>query len=199
MGWGAAAGALGGAAVSAFGAHKANKKNIGLAKDQMAFQERMSNTAHQREVKDLKAAGLNPVLSAMGGQGAASPSGQTAQMKNVAEGASSSAMQFMQGLKQLEKTDADIANVKADTANKTPEALLKGQASNAITDVINRFTTDSPSAKQTSKAKGDAMKEVYKKSIEPRINSAKKGYKSLKRDVMNYGTKLKNKWNKMFN
>jgi len=192
-GMGSVVGALGGAAVSAFGAHKANKKNIALSKDQMAFQERMSNTAHQREVKDLKAAGLNPALSAMGGQGAASPSGQTAQMKNIAEGASNSAMAFMQGLKSIEKTDAEIQNIKADTSNKTPEAKVKDIISEGIDSTKTAFSAKSVKAKKQS------LKWGYKNYVQPEVNSAKKKYKSYKKQIINKFQSYKNKFNKMFN
>lgn len=57
---------------------KAMEFNAAEAAKNRDWQKMMSDTAHQREVKDLMAAGLNPVLSATGGQGAAVTSGATA-------------------------------------------------------------------------------------------------------------------------
>lgn len=79
------------------------------------WQQLMSNTAHQREIKDLQAAGLNPVLSAMGGNGAAVTSGATASASNPS-GASSQADTSLTGaivslLSTSLKTMTDIASM----------------------------------------------------------------------------------------
>ena len=60
-----------------------NSANQEMASDNRDWQTYMSNTAHQREVADLKAAGLNPILSA-GGTGAATGAGAQATMINPA-------------------------------------------------------------------------------------------------------------------
>lgn len=55
-----------------------NAQSIAMAREQMAFQERMRGSRHQAEVRDLELAGLNPMLSLQHG-GAASPGGAGAE------------------------------------------------------------------------------------------------------------------------
>lgn len=76
-----------GSGLSYLGAQSANSANRDLVGQQMAFQERMSNTAYQRAVKDMEAAGINPMLAFSQG-GASSPVGGTANMTNPLEGTS---------------------------------------------------------------------------------------------------------------
>lgn len=114
-----------------------NQFNAAQAQKQMDFQERMSSTSHQREVKDLIAAGLNPVLSA--NNGASSPSGASASADTGATGTRAQLLaQQMQVGAQLAINDNNIASaqIMAKWQNDLNKELQMASMQNAK-DVAN--------------------------------------------------------------
>jgi len=150
-----------GAGIGAIGTASANQTNLKIAEDTRAFNSReasinrdwqqgMSNTAYQRAMRDMKDAGLNPMLAFSQG-GASSPGGAAASASNAAPMQNelgdvgeavgktvASALQTEQLKKGLEQQDASIQLDKADTALKekqTEIATANARSASADADV----------------------------------------------------------------
>lgn len=143
MSFGAIFGGLATGAVSAFGARRQNQLAMEEAKRNRDFQMLMSNTAHQRQVRDLKKAGLNPILAA-GGSGASSPAGNVAPISDSIGAGVTSAV-------NAARTYAEIENIKARThlvnnQAKTIEPTAKiGESVGNAVDAVRERTKKSAS------------------------------------------------------
>jgi len=119
-------------------AKKANKEAKKMMREQMAWQERMANTVHQRGVADLRAAGLNPILSATKGLSGAMPGNvSAAPVLNEGAAGQSSALAIQRAMAELDLLKAQTKNVDAQThtelqkpSNVAADTGLKSQQNN---------------------------------------------------------------------
>lgn len=120
----AGSGIIGGL-IGAKGQSDANKMNWQIAQKQMAFQERMSNTAVQRRMADLKAAGINPILA--GRYDASTPPGAIATMGNVGGAGVQAGAASAQTALAIRTTNQQLKNMEAQRKQTEAVTRTEGQ------------------------------------------------------------------------
>lgn len=157
------------------GQREANQANAKQAEAQMRFQERMSGSAHQREVADLRKAGLNPILSATGGSGASTPNGAKAEMESALGAGVNTAMDAIRLSKELRGMDSQVDLNKAQ-ATAAAAGAQKDLTTARNVDLNSKVieTTLPATAAEAKTRQGQARQDAYFQNfdnIQRRINN----------------------------